>query len=367
MEGQRERARAGSSFDTKKTRRSSRSRRTKDARRRSRAGDQFEGYSRTLGDGHPGASRCSTRSGSRRRSSRDGQSGFVVLERTPFYLESGGQVSDSGVDRQRGDRRVGAGHGSRAARAERPARAPRDRLERLVQAARHRHRGGRRETRDATRRNHTATHLLHAALRQVLGTHVKQAGSLVAPDRLRFDFAALRGDPARGARSDRADRQRADLPQHAGADRRAVDRRRRWRRARWRSSARSTAIASASCRCPGFSLELCGGTHVRATGDIGSFVDHAGERRGGGRAPHRGADRRRRGGVVTSSSATSLDRARGRAQHDARAERRDRPAAAGRGEAPGARSRRAEDEGGARRRQRRSGGAPRTTRARSRA
>ena len=119
-----------------------------------------------------------------------------------------------------------------------------------------------RDVRDATRRNHTATHLLHAALRQVLGTHVKQAGSLVAPDRLRFDFVALPGGHARRARSHRADRQRADLAQHAGA--------------RPRCGRTEEAIAAGAMALfgekygdkvrvvsvPGFSMELCGGTHV---------------------------------------------------------------------------------------------------------
>src|SRR5690606_30968365 len=104
---------------------------------------------------------------------------------TPFYLEAGGQVSDvgtiagaqaeahvSGVVRVPGWPRLHVVHVAQG------MLRPRDLVTAAVDTA----------VRDATRRNHTATHLLHAALRQVLGPHVRQAGSLVAPDRLRFDF-----------------------------------------------------------------------------------------------------------------------------------------------------------------------------------
>jgi alanyl-tRNA synthetase len=125
--------------------------------------------------------------------------------------------------------------------------------------------------RDAIRRNHTATHLLHAALREQLGTHVKQAGSLVAPDRLRFDFA--HGGPISRAELDAIERQ---VNTHIYANDPVATEVRSIQEAmaagamalfgeKYGESVRVVSV-------PGVSMELCGGTHCHATGDIGSFA-----------------------------------------------------------------------------------------------
>jgi alanyl-tRNA synthetase len=198
-----------------------------------------------------------------------GADGYVVLDRTPFYVESGGQVSDTGVlrtgdaiaARVTGMSRVVPG-GARVHRVstERPLRIG-DRVDASVDAA----------VRDATRRHHTATHLLHAALRGRLGTHVRQKGSLVAPDRLRFDFDHFQPLSAEERRDvERAVNEHVFLNTPVTTDQKSTE-----------EAIKSGAMALFGEKygdrvrvvsIGAYSVELCGGTHVRATGDIGPFV-----------------------------------------------------------------------------------------------
>ncbi len=267
MEGQRERARAGSTFDQKKAAGFTFA---SDAARAAveRTADHFVGYDRLS----ERASVTALFDSARKQVDELSGEGFVVAEMSPFYLESGGQVSDSGLFESsdhadaagtiNGVVRVAPG-GPRAhkVRLTKGSLQVGNRITLAVDAMR----------RDAIRRNHTATHLLHASLRQILGPHVKQAGSLVAPDRLRFDFVQPSAIPAEAiARVER-------LVNDEVLKNTAVT-----------TEVKPTAEAMAAgamalfgekygdtvrvVSVPGFSLELCGGTHVRATGDIGLFA-----------------------------------------------------------------------------------------------
>ena len=139
----------------------------------------------------------------------------IVVNQTPFYAESGGQVGDTGIDRQRQGRPLSpsatcrsapTGSSSITARS-RPARSrSATRCASSIDAPR----------RQQIRANHSATHLLHAALRSVLGSHVAQKGSLVAPDRLRFDFSHPKPLDAAEIESVEDARQRGRAPGRAG-------------------------------------------------------------------------------------------------------------------------------------------------------
>jgi alanyl-tRNA synthetase len=193
----------------------------------------------------------------------------VVLDHTPFYAEAGGQVGDVGHFFARdSDHEVAhitdtyypvSGLIVHKAVA-RDALRVGDLVTAKVDAA----------TRDATRRNHTATHLLHAALRRTLGTHVKQAGSLVAPDRLRFDFTHY-------APLDVQDLLDIEdlVNEHILKNREVITNVMDLDNAvdsgamalfgeKYADQVRVLAIDD-------FSNELCGGTHVKRTGDIGLF------------------------------------------------------------------------------------------------
>ena len=272
MEGQRERARAGSTFDSKRAAVFTYA--SDEERARCEAlPDLFDGYSTTQ---VPGATIVALFDADRRQVSElsAGAEGYVVLDRTPFYVEAGGQVSDIG--RLRPDA-AGTEDGTLATVTGMVRLSPRGaRLHRVT--SRGRLTAGMEVTaevdadlRNAIRRNHTATHLLHAALRQRLGTHVRQAGSLVAPDRLRFDFTHPQGLTA----EDRRAVERAVNAQVFGnapvetAEQRAEEAIKAGAMALFGEKYGDTVRVVS---VPGYSLELCGGTHVRATGDIGPFV-----------------------------------------------------------------------------------------------
>ena len=198
---------------------------------------------------------------------RAGETGEVVLDETPFYAEAGGQVGDTGSLK-------GA---SVSALVENVSFATPDLIVHGVKVLSGELREGDRvdaapdlARRQAISNNHTATHLLHAALRQVLGDHVKQAGSLVSPERLRFDFthfAAMTREEVRRAEEIVNARVREDIALKTRVT--SLD-----------EGLREGAMAifeekyGESVRIVGigdFSKELCGGVHVRATGQIGLF------------------------------------------------------------------------------------------------
>ncbi|MDQ3213002.1 MAG: alanine--tRNA ligase, partial [Acidobacteriota bacterium] len=269
MEGQRVKARAGSSFAKDVEKSLALSMPPDLERTLDETGDRFEGYDATRLSGIPVVALFDS-TGKAVDEMPAGSRGYVAIGRTPFYVEAGGQVSDTG-------RIVGA-NGAQGI-VERIVRQgpnrPRLHLVRLDGDAL---RPGQVVTaevsevaRDATRRNHTATHLLHAALRTVLGPHVKQAGSLVSPDRLRFDFVHFAS----------ITREQLDAVER-------IVNEQVYRNTQVQTEVRSTeeAIASGAMALfgekygdkvrvvsiAGFSTELCGGTHVRATGDIGFFT-----------------------------------------------------------------------------------------------
>jgi alanyl-tRNA synthetase len=207
---------------------------------------------------------------------RAGESGAVVLNQTPFYAESGGQVGDTGVMRGDGvhfsvaDTQKKAGdvfvHSGTVEKGTLKVGAA------LTLEVDHSRRSG-------IRRNHSATHLLHEALRQVLGDHVAQKGSLVAPDRLRFDFSHPK--PMTAEEIERVEDLANDFVlQNSPVTTRlmAVDEAiasgaRALFGEKYGDEVRVVAMGQGMGKgggnTMGWSVELCGGTHVKRTGDIG--------------------------------------------------------------------------------------------------
>ena len=252
MGEQRDRARAASKFSA-----------ASDTAIKTDAESEFSGYEDTEGSSQVIGV---FRNGEFVKQLSAGDEGAIILTSTPFYAESGGQIGDQGilaetgklfhvVDTQKSDNAI-VHYGA----VEEGDIKSGDKLDAIVDADR----------RQAIRLNHSATHLMHAALRQILGDHVQQKGSLVAPDRLRFDFShyeAVTADQLVRIEELVNDEIRCNVE------------------AQTRLMSHDDAMQSGAMALFGekygdevrvlrfgdFSVELCGGTHVDRTGDIGVF------------------------------------------------------------------------------------------------
>jgi alanyl-tRNA synthetase len=231
---------------------------------------EFTGYASTTGEAQVVAL---VRDGKEVEAAYKGEEVVVITNQTPFYGESGGQVGDAGsmttadggaLTVSDTAKPLGRLH-AHVARVEEGEIKRGDVVSLQVDAAR----------RDATRSNHSATHLLHAALRNRLGAHVTQKGSLVAPDRLRFDFshptalsdedlAAIEAEVNAEIRANQPVTTRLMSPEDAiAAGAMALFGEKYGDEVRVLSMGLSDSHP--------YSVELCGGTHVRALGDIGVF------------------------------------------------------------------------------------------------
>ena len=252
MGQQRNRARAASKFSA-----------VNDAALKTDVESAFSGYEGTADSSNVVAI---YKSGKATKSLSAGDDGAVILSSTSFYAESGGQIGDTGVlsvkkasfavaDTQKSGKAI-VHYGTLQSGKFKVG----DKVDVQVDA----------ERRQAIRLNHSATHLMHAALRQILGEHVVQKGSLVAPDRLRFDFShyeAVSPEQLQQIEDLVNDEVRANV----AAETRLM---------KYDDAVASGAIALFGekyddevrvLRIGEFSVELCGGTHVERTGDIGVF------------------------------------------------------------------------------------------------
>ncbi|PRD39544.1 UNVERIFIED_CONTAM: alaS [Trichonephila clavipes] len=252
MNAQRERARASSRFDL-----------DYNSLIKLDGETRFTGYDATRGEG---AVLAIYRGGDALDVANVGDEVVIILDQTPFYGESGGQVGDAGYLRAAGvtvevrdTTKAGAHHLHQAVVTEGSLRVG-DRVGAEVRG----------DLRAATARNHSATHLLHAALREILGTHVQQKGSLVCADYLRFDFSQPEAIPAETLRRIEArvnGQILANTPVRTEVT--DIDTARAKGAMALFGEKYGDVVRVLTMGEDDFSVELCGGTHVGRTGDIG--------------------------------------------------------------------------------------------------